>query len=191
MTLADAFAVGKALSFDGKEYTLRKPTLYEQGEFQRWLEQRAHDAVERSTADEAAKDRRHARIDTDAALGKYEWDGPYALEALWTPAGLAKIVAIVCRDQGVDDALAEKIVAAKIREVCAIILARASSDPFALAPVFEALGLPSDWLPSAPSEPSSSSCSTRPSTGPSVNSGASQTTSSSSSTPSSAVPTAS
>jgi hypothetical protein len=189
MTLADVFAVGGTIKFDGKEYTLRKPTLYEQGQFQRWLEQRAHDAVDRSEATEEAKDRRHARIDTDAALGKYEWDGPYALEALWTPAGLAKIVSIVCRDQEVNDELAEKIVADQIKRVAAIILARASEDPFALAPVLEALGLPNDWLRSGPSEPSSSNCSTRPSTEHSANLETSPTISSCSSTLSNAAPT--
>ncbi|MDY3558406.1 hypothetical protein R5W23_005499 [Gemmata sp. JC673] len=189
MTLADAFAVGSDITGpDGTVYKLRKPTLYEQGEFQRWLEQRAHDAVDRSTAPEDAKDRRHARIDTDAALGKYEFDGPYAMEALWTPAGLAKVVAIVCRDQGVTDELAERLVADQIKRIAAALLARASDDPKALAPLLGALGLPTDWLRSGPNEPSSSSSSTPRSTEPSPSSPDSPTTSSCSSTPSSAAP---
>jgi|GEM_PF-3027725 len=163
---------------------LRKPTLYEQGEFQRWLEQRAHDAVDRGTESEEKKDRRHDRIYADAALGKYEWDGPYAMEAMWTPAGLAKIVAIVCRDQGVTDEQAEKLVEEQIKRVAAILLMQASEDPKAMAPVLEALGLPIEWLASEPSEPSSNNSVTHPSDDPPTSppSADSTTTSSSSST---------
>lgn len=190
MTLADIFAVGSDLKgTDGKTYKLRKPTLYEQGEFQRWLEQRAHDAVDRGTESDEKKDRRHDRIYADSALGKYEWDGPFAMEAMWTPAGLAKIVAIVCRDQGVTDEEAEKLVAEQIKRVAAIILMQASEDPKAIAPVFEALGLSTDWLVFEPSEPLSNNCSTHPSTEPSTSSPGSPTSSSSSSTPSKEDPT--
>jgi hypothetical protein len=191
MTLADALGVGHALTFEGKTYTLRKPTLYEQGLFQRWLEQRAHDAVERGTEPEEKKDRRHNAIYRDSALGYYEWDGPCAMEALWTPAGLAQIVAIVCREQGVDDELAERIVAEQIKRVAAIILGRASSDPLAMAPVLEALGFPIDWLRFEPSAPSSSNSATRPSepSPTSKSSADSPTSSSCSATPSSAAPT--
>ena len=112
MTLADAWNVPRGIrDKDGKEYPLRKPTQVEQGQFAVWLEGRAHAAVDRSEDSEERKLKRHHLIDVDAGLGKYEWDGPLALEAMWTPAGFAKILTIVCRDQGVDDTKAEEILA--------------------------------------------------------------------------------
>lgn len=206
MTTADIFAVGAEFRFpsgksdaDGKPIEtvlkLRKPTLYEQGAFQRWLEQRAHDAVDRSTAGEDAKDRRHAVIDRDAALGKYEWDGPIAMEAKFTPAGLAKCVAIICRDQGATDASAEAAVAYSAKRVAAEILGK-RLDPKRMRQVLDSLGLPVEWADelatgSTECEPSTSSCepcSTRPSDAPSPNSEGAPTTNSCSSTTSSAAP---
>jgi hypothetical protein len=157
MTLADVFAVGHTVTMpDGKGYTLRPPTQVEQAEFQRWLEQRAHDGIERSRGTQEAKDRRHTLIDDKAALGYYEWDGPLGLQSRWTVAGLTKAVEIVCRPQGVDEKLAEEIARQHIRAVSAAILQEAARDPKALAPILGAMGLPMDWFESAPSEPSSS-----------------------------------
>lgn len=196
MTTADIFNVGRHISgpagpdgAPGTVYTLRDLTLFEQGEFQRWLEQRAHDAVDRSTASEAAKDRRHAQVDRDAALGLYEYDGPLGLQARWSPAGLAKAFQIACRGQGVTEANVDAIMRHALKEVAATLLLAKESDPGKAAAALAALGLPTDWTPPAPSGPSSSSCSTPPSTGPSTNSGTAPTASSCSSTPSSAAPT--
>lgn len=185
-SIASIFNIGREIKGpDGKVYTLRKPTLKEQGLFQRWLEQRAHDAVDRSTATEDAKDRRHARIDSDAAMGKYEYDGPYAQEALWQPAGLAKIVSIIC---GVDYDAAAEVVQHALREIAATLISKATSDPKAVALAIESLGLTTDLLTAARSAPSCSSSSTRPSPEPSPNSEASPTSSSSSCTRSSEAP---
>lgn len=183
MTQADIFSVGAEFKGpDGTVYVIKKPNGYQQGEFQRWLEQRAHDAVERSIASEDSKARRHHLIDIDAGLGKYEWDGPLALEAMWTPVGIAKILTIICRDQGVNDSKAEEILAHSIKEVAVKMLMRAAKDPKALAPVLGALGLPMDWMESEPSDSSSSSSPTPPSDTDSTISEASTTTSSPSST---------
>lgn len=189
MTIADIFNVGAEFKArDGTVYTLRKLTLYEQGEFQRFLEQRAHDAVERGNEPEEKKDRRHDRIYADSALGKYEWDGPYALEAVWTPTGLAKVLEICCRAQGVTQERAEEIVAESAKEVAAKMLRSAVADPKQFRLVLQALGLPTEWAESTPNEPSSASSSTLPSTGASPSSAGSATTSSSSSTPSREAP---
>jgi hypothetical protein len=190
MNIADVFNVSSEVKGpDGTVYKLRKPTLLEQGQFARWLEKRAHDAVDRSEATEAQKDRRHHLIDVDAGLGKYEYDGEIAMQALYTPAGMAKILAIVCADQGLTDEKAEALFLANAREVAARILMRAADDPKALRPLLGALGFPMNWLEgSGESDSSSSNSSTRPSAAPSPNSGAAPTTSSSSCTPSSAVP---
>ena len=197
MTTADIFNVGRVLKgppdATGKpewEYTLRKPTQYEQGEFQRWLEQRAHDAVDRSSAPEAAKDRRHHAIDVDAGLGKYEYDGELGLAARFTPAGMVKIIAIVLRDQGLTEATAEPVVAHCVREIALELIEKEESDPNAVRLARIALGLGRLNDPAA-SGSSSSSCATRPSAAPPTSppSAGSPTTSCSSSTPSSAAPT--
>jgi hypothetical protein len=189
MTLADAFAVGSEIKGpDGTTYTLRKLTLIEQGQFQRWLEKRAHDAVDRGAESEFLKERRHDRIYADSAIGKYEWDGPLAIEAMWTPAGLTKIIYMVCHDQGVDEPLAEKLAIEQIKHIAAVLLGRAGVDPKVMVPVLAALGLPTGWLSSAPSESSSNNSSTRPLIEPSPNSEDSPTIKSSSSTTSREAP---
>lgn len=192
MTLADAFNVGSEFDLTGPDgkvlrtFRFRKPTLTEQGEFQRWLERRAHDAVDRSEDSDDRKDRRHHAIDVDAGLGMYEWDGPLALKSMWTPACLTKIAEIIARDQSATPDEIEQVVAQHIKRVAVAILSRAVADPKVMAPILGALGLPTDWLRSEPNEPSSSSSSTPPSTEPSPNSAGSATTSSCSSMPSSA-----
>jgi hypothetical protein len=190
MTLADAFAVGGTITGkDGAKYKLRPPTIFEQGEFQRWLEDRAHDAIDRSRDTDERKLQRHHLIDVDAGLGLYEWENEYAMRAVWTPQGLSKITAVVCRDQGVTDKVADELVARSMWEIAVKVLKTAAKDPKALRPVLEALGLPVEWSEPASNEPSSSSSSTPPSTEVSPNSAASPTISCSSSTPSSAAPT--
>lgn len=183
MTLADIFAVGSLLAYKGKEYRIGQPGLVQQGQFQRWLEQRAHDAVDRSDASEDAKDRRHARIDTDAALGKYEYDGPYAQEALYMPAGMAKMLEIIGREEGITPEVAEGMVREKIKEVAAVMLRARISDPKVLAQAIASLGLPSEWAESGPSEPSCSNSSSPPSGSDSTTSEASPTSNSPSTTP--------
>jgi len=170
-TLADVFAVGQAMSGpDGRVWTLRPPTLYEQGQFQRFLESRAHLAIDRSEASEDAKDRRHAIIDKDAALGKFEWDGAVALEAMFTPVGLAQITFLVCRDQGMTESQAEELLRHNIRQVASKILQLSPDEKKALAPVLRALGLPNEWFDADSNDSSSSNCSTPPSTEASPNS---------------------
>lgn len=191
MTIKDIFAVGTVLEMPDKtKYTMREPTLYEQGQFQVWLEERAHAAVDRSRVAQDDKDRRHAQIDDKAALGHYAWDGPLGLAARWTPDGMTKAVEIILRDQGVDEKRAEEIVKHHLRVCAAKILEAAAKDPKALAPVLGALGYPMDWFESETNASSSSNSPTHPSTTDSTTSAASPTDSSSSSTPSSETPTA-
>ena len=162
MTLADVFGAGTPLTGTGpdgkpKEYLLRELTLLEQGEFQRWLEQRAHDAVDRSSAKEEAKDRRHAAIDRDAALGRYEFDGDLSVASRFTVAGMTQCLKIVLRAQGATPEEVEALMRDKLKRVAAEILSKAASDPKAVAPVLEALGLPTDFLTAAPAASSSDS----------------------------------
>jgi hypothetical protein len=190
MTPKDIFAVGTVIKMDdGAEYTLRPPTQIEQGQFQVWLEQRAHDAVDRSNASQESKDRRHAQIDDKAALGHYAWDGPIGLQSRWMPDGLTKSIEIICRDQGVDGKRAEEIARQHFRVCAAQILDAAAKDPKVLRPLLGALGYPMDWFESEPSVPSSNSSSTPPSPEPSPNSADLPTGNSSSCTTSSEPPT--
>lgn len=195
MTTAEIFAAGKILTGPpgpkgepGKQYVQRKPTLYEQGEFQRWLEQRAHDAVDRSSGTEESKDRRHHLLDIAAGLGKYDYDSPRGVEARWLPAGMVKVITMTMRDQGVTDEIAEYLVEQFLRGMVAEYAKKKKLDPERLALVHLSLGLPMEWTSSAESESSSTPSSARPSTEPLPNSEASMTTSSTTSTESAAAP---
>lgn len=193
MTLADIFNIPTGLKDkEGNEYLLRKPTLIEQGLFQRWLETRAHDAIDRSEDSEERKLRRHHLVDVDAGLGKYEWDAPLAQEAVWQPAGFAKFLTIIYRAQAVDEDKAEELLAARAKEIAGIVLTRAQADPKArreLSLLLGAMGYPMDWMASGESEPSSDNSSTPPSPEPSPNSADAATTNSSFFTTSNEAPT--
>jgi hypothetical protein len=194
-TLADIFAAGYEITGpDGTKYTLRKPDQYEQGLFQKYLEARAHDAIDRDTrpgVTDEARDRRHHLVDVKAGLGYYSYDGPYGIEAQWLPHGMAKLVTLVCK---VPDETAEQIIRHHARTVAVQVLgAAAKADPKVAAQIRDllaGLGFPTDWFASGPSEPSSSSSATPHSDDPPTcpSSCGSPTTSSSSATPSSAAP---
>lgn len=162
---ADFFALGKTITLPGKDgqpdrtYTLRALDQEQQGHFSRWLEHRAHDAVDRSTDSEERKLRRHHLIDVDAGLGKYEYDGEYALEARWTPAGLAKAIAISCRDQGVTEEIASEILAHSLREVASELIGREEKDPKVMAVVRAVFGLTTAKKSSPESDTSASTSS--------------------------------
>ena len=174
MTIADMFNSPSELKFEGKTYHLRQPTLEEEGEYQRWLEQRAYDAIERRTyQDQAQQDRDRNALNRDVAAGLYEWGGVICCESLSTPVGVARMTAIVLRGQGVTPALAKRIVDLKVREVTAAVVSKVRSDPKSMAVILETLGLPPDYL----SGISSSGSPTPPSTDQSPNSPASATTS--------------
>ena len=148
MTTADFFAIGSTVSMPpdgdgtpGRTFTLRKLTQEEQGHFQKWLEQREHDAVDRSEDTEDRKLKRHHLIDVAAGLGKYEVDGEYGLEAQWTVAGMVKMTSLALREQGVTELMAREIVRHSVREVAAELIGRETSDPKAIALARLALGL--------------------------------------------------
>lgn len=189
-TTAEIFAVGQKFTGpDGQEWELKPPTGIQQGQFSRWLEERVHAAIDRGPESDEKKDKRHDRVYLESGLGMYEWDGEYAQEAVFKLAGLAKILAIVCRDQGLTDEGAVDAVAHSAKEVAVKILKAHARDPNALRPVLEALGLPLEWIESGPSKPSGECSPTPPSTTDSTTSGDSPTTNSSSTTTSSAAPT--
>lgn len=157
-TLADMFNAPTEMEFDGVKYQLREPTLLEEGTFQRWLEQRAYDAIERRTYQDAVQQTEDRRLlNQDIATGVYEYGGPLCIQSLNTPAGAAALLGIVLRDQGITELLAKKMVELRLREVVAGLAAKAISDPKALAGILNGLGFPADYLSSKSATPHSTS----------------------------------
>lgn len=190
MTTADIFNIGVKLTApDGTVYELPELTQYQQGELQVWLEDRAHAAVDRSKADDAAKERRHHLIDVDAGLGMYEWDGPLAVEARWTPAGIAKMLVIVGKSQGMTDEKARAILRHSFREATEKLLRLRRDDPKAFALLMVGAGLPVRWTRPEESDSSSEPSPPRPSESPSPSSAGTATDSCSTSTSPSPAPT--
>jgi len=192
-TPADIFAVGQTLDYKAPDGTittfkLRPPNQYEQGEFQRWLEQKIHDAIDRSSDSEERKIKRHSLIDAQAGMGEYAWDGPSGMESRFKPEGYIETLKIVCRDQGMTDEIAQEIFQQNLYRLWRDVMESQGQDPKALAPVLAALGFPTGFLECEPSVPSSNNSSTHPSTEHSPNSEDSPTASSCSSTASSEAP---
>jgi hypothetical protein len=163
MTIADLFNSATELRWPdepgGKVYHCRQLTGLEQGMFQRWLEQRALDGIERRTyQDESTRERDRQLHNQDVAVGTYEWSGLLAVKATRTPAGLAKCLQIALRDQGMTDEVAVKVVEHKFNEVAATLASKLTDDPKEARLIFLSLGVqpPAD-LESATS---SSACAT-------------------------------
>lgn len=145
MTLADLLNAPSELTYKGVTFKLRQPTLMEQALFQRWLEDRARAAVARATdVPEEVQRRLFADVTADIAAGVYEWAGEACATALRTPGGLAKIVELVLADQGVVYETALDMVHQQLREIAAVLISKATTDPKEFAAVLKGLGLPSD-----------------------------------------------
>ncbi|AWM41765.1 hypothetical protein GobsT_71320 [Gemmata obscuriglobus] len=170
MTLADFVNAPTEFVLDGKTYRIGKPTNAHQGEYQVWLEQLAYDGIARRRyQDDAARERAERFHGQDVAAGVYEWGGEIVVKRLMTPLGLAKLLTIMCRDQGLTFELAERLVELEAKKIAALMVSRATNDPKVLEAVRVTLGLPSDFF--------SSSSPTRPSTTESTTSPGSPTTS--------------
>lgn len=160
MTIADLLSVDTELVIDGQTYKVHPPTLLEQGKFQRWLEQRARESVDRATyLDEAARDRGQNRVTTDVAAGLYEWGGEVALTALRSKDGVAKLIEIIL---GVPEPTARAFVDDHLKKIVAVLKVAADDDPKAVAQALKELGLPANFLGTKPT--SSSASGTRRST---------------------------
>lgn len=167
MTIADLFNSATELEWKGTVYKCRQPTQLEQGQFQRWLEQRAFDAIaRREYHDEADRERDRQLHTQDVAAGEYEWSGLLAVKATRTPAGLAKVLQITLADQGMTDKVAAEIVDHKFREVAAILASRLTDDPKETRLLFLSLGLEPPATSASPSASGSSSSPTRPTATP-------------------------
>lgn len=183
MTLADVLNSETEKEFEGVRYKLRQMSMDDEGQFQRWLEQLAYDAIERRTyATPERQDKEHKSHINDCAAGVYEWGQELAVRRAQTVRGYAKILHLVCQSQGLTEEKALQWAQEKAKETAGLIVQRVLGieDPKDLAAVCLSLGLPPGFL--SPSQ-------TRRSTTRSDTSDASAEPNSSDSTKSSEAPT--
>jgi len=161
MTLADILGAPTTFELDGETFRIGPPTLMHQGEYQTWLEQLAFDAINRRVYQDEREKLACLRMhDENCAAGAYEWGGDIACRRLCTASGLAKLLAIMCRDQGLTEKKAERLVGLEQRKLAAVMAARRTDDPKVLAAVLATLGLPSDFYSSSSPTPPSTAAST-------------------------------
>jgi hypothetical protein len=153
-TLAELFNAPEGIPYGDKTYRLREPDLLERGEYAKWLAAEARAEAANST-DLPDEDRRRLISDTnkDIAMKRYAWGSAACVESLGTLDGIAKLMSIVCRAQGVTFALALKICESRVTEVARILLAaEVGDDPEKKALARQLLtstGLPPNFLSSS------------------------------------------
>jgi hypothetical protein len=161
-TLADFLNSPREIDFEGVVWKLRQPTLDEEGMFQVYLEQEEYNAIERRTYQaEDQKDRDRKRLNESCAIGDYEYGSALAVEAMSRPKGIAKMVEIVCRDQGMTLAIARRLVAHKLKEIALAFASKLEGmDPNLLGEIALRLGLPGQVFSSGSAPPPSTETST-------------------------------
>ena len=140
MTLAHLFNAPTEFVLDGEKYLVSKPDQLQQGEFQRWLEQLAFDRINsRDYQSDAEKARSIRMHDQDCAVGVYEWGSPLSLERIQSQKGLAKLIEIICRDQGMTPGKAQKLVEEQALGLLQVFKDKVTDDPKTLALALETL----------------------------------------------------
>ncbi len=115
--------------------------------FQRYLEQKALESIERTRyEDPSMKERQFQLHHQDCALGTYESGGVVYAKAVLMPSGTAQLLSIICRDQGITPAIARELVGHNLRAVAAVLISKVHSDPKVLAAALATLGLPGDYF---------------------------------------------
>ena len=158
MTLADMLSIPSEIEheYEGevKKYTIGKPGTLEMGKFQRYLEVRAREAVERGSFDsEEARDRANNLVTRDIVAGVYEWEGPACIEALQHPAGIQKYLEILLN---IGPREAKSLVDARLKLLVELVKCVRDDDPKGAAAVLARLGLPADFLKPAKASSSGS-----------------------------------
>lgn len=148
ITLADLLSVQTEIKhiYEGveKTYALGPPNILQQGKFQRWLEQRAREAVDRGAyASEDDRDKAMNAVTRDIATGFYEWEGPASVTAFLQPSGHTKFLEIVL---GISEKEAKSLVEAKRGMIVKLVQTARAKNPKALRAVLTTLGLPADFL---------------------------------------------
>lgn len=155
--MADLLGVGTELTLDGETYAVKAPTLLEQGRYQRWLEQRARESLDRATyLDDVARATAQNAVTRDIAAGEYEWGGDLCVKALRTEAGVVKLLEVVL---GVPPETARRLYDTRLGQIMAVLKAASDDDPKVLGEALKTLGLPADFL--TPKRTSSSASGTR------------------------------
>ena len=154
MTLADLLNAPSDFPFGDRVYKLRQPTLLECATYQRWLEQEARAGAARAT-ELPEEDRRQLLRDVqaDVAAQAYCWGGDVCIRSLQTPAGVAKLMSIVCADQGLSERDARRAVDQRLTEIAALIAGELEGDPSgkSVAGLLRHLGLPPNYFASSSS----------------------------------------
>jgi hypothetical protein len=151
MDLASLLNSPQTFEHDDVTYHLRQPNILECGEFQRGLEQEARASAARATElPEEDRQKLLLGVQREIVAGVYAWGGEVCVQSLRTPQGIAKLLAIVAREQGMTPKLALEIVDRRMREIAAILIAASAGDDpeqkKSLAAVCLSLGLPPDFL---------------------------------------------
>lgn len=158
-TLADLLNSPTELAHNDKVYKLRQPTLMECGQYQRWLEQEARAGAARAT-ELSEDDRRNLLRDVqaDIATQRYAWGGELCVRSLQAPTGIAKLMSIVCADQGLTERTAREVVEKRLTEIAALLVGELEADPSgnSLGQLLRSLGLPANFF-STSSSPSPTS----------------------------------
>lgn len=168
--LADLFNSPTGVTFGGKTYMLRQPTVTEALAYQRTIEEDARANAARSV-DLPEEDRRQLLRDVnkDITAKVYAWGQEVCVLSLRTVDGIARLMSIICADQGMTEAIALRLCDEKLRECVAIMGAELDDDPKSQRALLAALGLRPDFLTTS-STPSSDSPTPRSGT-PSTTSG--------------------
>ncbi len=175
-SIADLFNAPSDFSFEGTTYRLREPTLYECGRYQRWLESEARASAAAST-ELPEDDRRNLLrdVNADVAAKVYAWGGAVCCRSLGTPDGIAKILSIVCEDQGVTYPIAMAMVRADLLETARrlkLAAEEAEEDPekkAELARLLKSRGLPGNFLSTSWSDSATTPSADPPTSSPSAN----------------------
>lgn len=186
-SLADLLNAPSEFTYKKGEETrtvkMREPTLLESGQYQRWLESEAR-ASAAAAIELPEEDRRQLLRDTNAdiATKRFAWGGVECVKSLTTPDGIAKLMSIVCADQGVTFAIAREVVSGNLLEIARLLRvaeAEGETDPekkALLAALLKSKGLPENFLstsssgsPTTPSEPPPTSAQSATSAEPNSN----------------------
>lgn len=149
-SIADLLGVGSELTFEGKQYAMRRPSLVEQAKFSQWLRDRAKEEAGRGDVPEETREGLYRAAIRDVAEGYYDVDGPGYVVALQRPSGLAKMLHIIFQTDhpGTTEEQVQRMMEDGLKEQFVKIVAAEQDDPKVLSAVLSALGLSPDYLSS-------------------------------------------
>jgi hypothetical protein len=130
-SLADIANSPTTIEFEGKTYFLREPDIVQCGEYTRHLESEARAAVSRAVElPESERDRLMRGVIADIAAKEYKYGGEIATKSLRTVDGIAQLLSIICRDQGMTFDIAKRYANSRLSEIIAVMATTAAeTDP--------------------------------------------------------------